>query len=37
MKLRKDRAFLPVTDGLQKKWNAILFNAERNLAELLLV
>ena len=37
LKLRKDPAFLPVTDGFQKKWNAILFNAERNLAELLLV
>ena len=37
LKLRKDPAFLPVTDDFQKKWNAILFNADRNLAELLLV
>ena len=37
LKLRKDPAFLPVTDGFQQKWDAILFNAERNLVELLLV
>ena len=37
LKLRKDPAFLPVTDGFRKKWSAILFNVERNLAELLLV
>ena len=37
LKLRKDPAFLPVTDGLQQKWDAILFNAERNLVDLLLV
>ena len=37
LKLRKDPAFLPVTDGFQQKWDAILFNAEKNLAELLLV
>ena len=36
-KLRKDPAFLPVTDSFQQKWDAILFNAERNLVELLLV
>ena len=37
LKLRKDPAFLPATDGFQQKWDAILFNAERNLVELLLV
>ena len=37
MNLRKYLAFLPVTDGFQQKWDAILFNAERNLVELLLV
>ena len=37
LKLRKGPAFLPVTDGLQQKWDAILLNAERNLIELLLV
>ena len=37
MKLRKDPAFSPVTDGFQQKWNAILFNAEKNLVELLFV
>ena len=34
---RKNPAFLPVTDGFQQKWDAILFNTERNLVELLLV
>ena len=34
---RKKPAFLPVTDGFQQKWDAILFNTERNLVELLLV
>ena len=37
MKLRKDPAFLSVTDGFQQKSDAILFNAEKNLVELLLV
>ena len=37
LKLRKGPAFLPVTDGFQQKWDAILLNAERNLVELLLV
>ena len=37
MKLREDPAFSPVTDGFQQKWNAILFNAEKNLVELLFV
>ena len=37
LKSRKDPAFLPATDGFQQKWDAILFNAERNLVELLLV
>ena len=36
LKLRKDPAFLPVTDGFQQKWDTILFNAERHLVELLL-
>ena len=34
---RKNSTFLPVTDGFQQKWDAILFNTERNLVELLLV
>ena len=37
LKLRKAPAFLPVTDCFQQKWDAILFNAERNLVELPLV
>ena len=37
LKLRKDPAFLPLTDGFQQKWDVILFNAEKNLVELLLV
>ena len=37
LKLRKDPAFLPVTDGFQQKWDTILFNAEKNLVDLLLV
>ena len=35
--LRKDPAFLPVTDGFQQKLDAILCNVERSLVELLLV
>ena len=31
LKLRKDPAFLPVNDGFQQKWDAILFNGEINL------
>ena len=37
MKLRKDQAFLPVWDSFQRKWDAILFNADKNLVRLLLV
>ena len=36
LKLRKDPAFLPVTDGFQQNWDTIVFNAERYLVELLL-
>ena len=37
LKLRKDPVFLPVTDGFQQKWEAVLFNVEGNLLVLLLV
>ena len=37
LKLQKDPSFLPITDGIQQNWNSTLFNAERNLVELLLI
>ena len=36
VQVRKEPALLPVNGGKKKKWDAILFNAERNLVELLL-
>ena len=36
VQVRKEPALLPVNGGFQQKWDAILFNAERNLVELLL-
>ena len=34
--IRKDPAFEPISDYFQIKWNEILYNAEKNLVELLL-
>ena len=36
LKIKKEPGFVPVTEQFNKKWNPILFNAERSLVELLL-
>ena len=36
LKIRKDSAFEPISDDFQIKWNEILYDAEKNLGELLL-
>ena len=36
LRIRKDPAFESISDGFQIKWNDILYNAEKNLVELLL-
>ena len=36
LRIRKDPAFQPISDDFQIKWNEILYNAEKNLVELLL-
>ena len=36
VRIRKDPAFEPISDDFQIKWNEILYNAEKNLVELLL-
>ena len=36
LKLKKKPAFQPVSEDFEVKWNSILYNAERNIVELLL-
>ena len=36
LKIRKELGFVPVTGKFNKKWNSVLFDAERSLLELLL-
>ena len=36
LRIRKNPAFEPISDDFQIKWNKILYNAEKNLVELLL-
>ena len=36
LKIKKKPAFQPVSEDFEAKWNSILYNAERNIVELLL-
>ena len=36
LRIRKDPVFEPISNDFQIKWNEILYNAEKNLAKLLL-
>ena len=35
LKIKKKPAFQPVSEDFETKWNSILYNAERNIVELL--